>query len=100
MVSHCYGYSSTASCSTADIFANADLLTDIHNAPNPIWVRCNAGRIQLTQQGYFGNYPYPVWYNPKGVANILSLYNVTKHYRVTANGQLEEPCHHYSQKRW
>ena len=71
------------SCSTADIFANANLLSDIHHAPNPIWVRCNAGRIQLTQQGYFGNYPYPVWYNPKGVANILSLYNVTKHYRVT-----------------
>jgi hypothetical protein len=23
-----------------------------------------------------------VWYNPKGVANILSLYVVKKHYRV------------------
>jgi hypothetical protein len=42
----------------------------------------HAGRIQLTQQGYFGNYPYPVWYNPKGVANILSLDSVSKHYWV------------------
>jgi hypothetical protein len=71
-------------CSTTDIFANASLLSGLHIARTPsIWVRCNAGRIQLTEQGYFGNYPYPVWYNPKGVANILSLANVTKHYRVT-----------------
>ena len=71
------------SCSTTDIFASASLLTNIHVAPQPIWVRCNAGRIQLTHQGCFGSYPYPVWYNPRGVANILSLANVTKHYRVT-----------------
>jgi hypothetical protein len=37
----------------------------------------------LTDQGYLGDYPYPVWYNPKGVTNILSLNNVAKHYRVT-----------------
>ena len=43
------------SCSTTDIFANASLLSNIHDAPKPIWVRCNAGRIQLTQHGYFGN---------------------------------------------
>jgi hypothetical protein len=80
------------SCSTANIFANADLLTNIHDAPNPIWVRCNAGRIQLTQQGYFGNYPYPVWYNPKGVANILSLNNVAQHYRVTMDTTHNSPA--------
>jgi hypothetical protein len=71
------------SCSTTDIFANPSLLTNVHKASTPIWVRCNAGRIELTEQGYFGNYPHPVWYNPKGVANILSLANVTKYYRVT-----------------
>ena len=88
------------SCSTADIFANADLLTDIHDVPNPIWVRCNAGRIQLTQQGYFGNYPYPVWYNPKGVANILSLNNVAQHYRITMDTMHNPGGHSCSQKRW
>ena len=71
------------SCSTTDIFANASLLRDIQSAPTPVWIRCNAGRVKLTQQGMFGNYPHPVWYNPKGVANILSLANVTKNYRVT-----------------
>ena len=35
------------------------------------------------QQGRLGNFPEPVWYNPKGVANILSLNSVKKYYRVT-----------------
>jgi len=41
-------------CSTADTFANSDLLNDIHDVPTPIWVCCNAGRIKLTKHGYFG----------------------------------------------
>jgi hypothetical protein len=71
------------SCSTTDIVANVELLNDVHQAATPTWVRCNAGRVQLTQQGYLGDYPYPVWYNPKGVANILLLNNVTNHFRIT-----------------
>jgi hypothetical protein len=39
------------------------------------------GRIKLTKQGYLGEYPFPVWYNPDGVAN--SLFNVSRSYRVT-----------------
>jgi len=46
-------------------------------------VRCNAGVRTTNQQGRLGNFPEPVWYNPKGVANILSLNSVKKHYRVT-----------------
>jgi hypothetical protein len=59
------------SCSITDIFVKADLLSDIQDASHPIWVQCNAGCIQLTKYGKFGNYPYHVWYNPDGVANIL-----------------------------
>jgi hypothetical protein len=33
--------------------------------------------------GRFGDFPEPVWYNPNGVANILSLYIMTKYYQVT-----------------
>lgn len=29
-----------------------------------------------------GDFPEPVWYNPKGVANIMSLFVVKKYYRV------------------
>jgi hypothetical protein len=37
------------SCSTVDIVSNVDLLTDLHPADTPTWVRCNARRVQLTQ---------------------------------------------------
>jgi hypothetical protein len=73
------------SCSTTDIFANANLLSDIQDAPHPIWVQCNAGRIQLTKYGKFGDYPYHVWYNSDGVANILSLYHVMRQYCVSTD---------------
>jgi hypothetical protein len=38
--------------------------------------------VQLDHQGYLGDYPYPVWYNPNGMANILSLSNMADNYRV------------------
>jgi hypothetical protein len=75
------------SCLTVDIVSNADLLHDIHRVDCPALVRCNAGRVRLDYQGYFGDYPYPVWYNPNGVANILSLNNVASNYRVTMDSK-------------
>jgi hypothetical protein len=33
-------------------------------------------------KGWMGDFPEPVWYNPKGVANIMSLFVVKKYYRV------------------
>jgi hypothetical protein len=32
---------------------------------------------------WLGDYPERVWFNPHGIANILSLDNVSQHYRVT-----------------
>jgi hypothetical protein len=63
------------SCSTIDIVSNASLLRNIHSVECP-----NAGQVQLDHQGYLGDYPYPVWYSPEGVANILSLNNVASKY--------------------
>lgn len=71
------------SCSTIDIVANPQVLHDVYPADAPTWVRCNAGRVKLTHQEYLGDYPCPVWYNPKGIANILSLNNLSKTYCVT-----------------
>ena len=31
------------------------------------------------------DYPDPVWYAPDGIANVLSLSKVEKHYKVTFN---------------
>jgi hypothetical protein len=69
--------------STTDIISNPKLLHDIQDATKPIWIGSIAGRINLTKQGYLGEYPFPVWYNPDGVANILSLFNVLRSNRVT-----------------
>lgn len=50
-------------------------------------VRCNAGIVGLGMKGYFGNYPHPVWFNPDGIANILSFRDVSKNYRVVFDNQ-------------
>ena len=39
--------------------------------------------------GYLGTYPEPVWYNPGGVANILSQNNVAQHFQLTMDTQVE-----------
>ena len=54
---------------------------------HPITVRCNAGTITLNQKGYFGTYPEAMWYNPNGIANIISLSNAAKYYPITLNNQ-------------
>ena len=76
--------------STASIFSNSRLLHDIHEAERPLIVRCNAGTVRLTHQGYFGSYPVPVWYNPSGIANILSKFEVAKHYEVSYHNRTSD----------
>ena len=71
------------SCSSVNLICNSDLLHDIVTVDWHMRVRCNAGVRTTNQQGRLGSFPEPVWYNPKGVTNILSLNSVKKHYRVT-----------------
>ena len=68
------------SCSTASLIMNKALLHDIHTVETSISIRCNAGTITMNQKGYLGDYPTLVWYNPKGIANILSMQDVAQHY--------------------
>ncbi|KAG7374846.1 reverse transcriptase RNA-dependent DNA polymerase [Nitzschia inconspicua] len=76
------------SCSSVDIVSNPDLLRDIHQVDTPLVLHCNAGSVTLTHQGYLEGYPEPVWYYPDGIANILSLRNLTKHYRISMDSSL------------
>jgi hypothetical protein len=46
-------------------------------------VRCNLGIQTTNKMGYLGSFPKPVWYDPKGIANIMSLFVVQKFYCVT-----------------
>lgn len=43
-------------------------------------IRCNAGWSYTTQMGEMSSYPGEIWYNPDGIANILLLANVSKHF--------------------
>jgi hypothetical protein len=45
-------------------------------------VRCNAGWTITNQIGQLPGYPGKVWYNPDGVANILSLADAEQYFRV------------------
>ena len=52
-----------------------------------ISVHCNAGVTHTNKIGDLPGYSDPVWYNPKGIANILSLGLVQKNHPVTYNSQ-------------
>ena len=75
------------SCSTVDIISSSNLLHGIHRVSPPIRIRCNAGITTLNQMGYLGDYPHPVWFNPDGGANIMSMYNITQQYHLSMDSQ-------------
>jgi hypothetical protein len=71
--------------STVDVFCNPDLLKDIRTTKRSMTIRCNAGVTRTNMIGRMDGYPGEIWYNPSGIANILSLSNVTKHFPVSYN---------------
>jgi uncharacterized membrane protein YgcG len=68
------------SCSSVNMVSNEELLHDITPVETPINVHCNAGTVSVNRNGLLGDYPERVWFNPHGIANILSLDNVSQHY--------------------
>jgi hypothetical protein len=52
-------------------------------------IRCNAGVTRTNMVGDLEGYG-TVWYNPKGIANILSLSQVEKKHRVTYDSSAEK----------
>ena len=69
--------------STDHIFCNPALLTDIQPSPDGEVLRLHTsgGTLDTREQGLFGD--FRVWYNPKCLANVLSLALVTDQFRVT-----------------
>jgi hypothetical protein len=76
--------------STVDVFANGDLMRDIHTTTRSMTIRCNAGVTRTNMIGRVEGYPGEVWYNPNGIANILSLSNVTKYFPVSYDSRDNE----------
>ena len=67
---------------TINIFCNKDLLRDVHKVGRRMRVQCNAGWTVTDLIGRLQGYPGEVWYNPNGIANILSLSDTTKYFCV------------------
>ena len=68
-----------------NLISDKDLLTVIHPVPHSLQVRCNVGSVINDHQGYLSSYPKPVWFNPEGIANFMSLHNIQQYYQVILN---------------
>ena len=68
--------------STVDIFCNPCLLKNIRRSSEGMRVHCNAGSRLTNLIGDLPGYG-TVWYDPKAIANILSLQRVRDHYHIT-----------------
>jgi hypothetical protein len=82
--------------STVDVFANGDMLEDIHQVDDQMVIASNGGSNMTSEMGVLPGYG-PVWYDPNGIANIVSLSRVREKYRVIQ----QQPEHiHGHQARW
>jgi hypothetical protein len=84
--------------STVDVFANRKLLKNIRTTERTMNIRCNAGVSRTNMVGDLPGYG-EVWYNPEGIANILSLSQVKK---KTSRDVRQQPgtTVQSSQERW
>ena len=68
--------------STVDIFCNPDLLQNIRRTSEGMRIHCNAGSRLTNLIGDLPGYG-TVWYDPKAIANILSLRQVQDRYHIS-----------------
>jgi hypothetical protein len=67
--------------STVHLFFQPEHVANIRTATHPIKVHCNKGTMDTTQEADFGD--TPVYFNPRGIANVLSLYQLGQKFQVT-----------------
>lgn len=68
--------------SNVDVFCNGSMLTNIHESLQTMRINSHGGAWTTNQQGFLPGYGN-VWYDPNGIANILSLSHVKSRFRVT-----------------
>jgi len=68
-------------CSTVKAFKADKYLQGIKTVRNGIRINCNAGAVMTNELGSFGS--LNVWYIPNVIANIFSMHELEKHYRIT-----------------
>ena len=74
--------------SNVDAVSNRKLLRNIRKAEKMLRIFCNAGSTTTDLIGDLPGYG-TVWYLPNGIANILSLANVTDNFRVTLDSSVD-----------
>jgi hypothetical protein len=68
--------------STADVFCNPKLLDNIRKVNKVMNINCNAGVTRTDMVGHLPGHG-EVWFNKRGIANILSLSRMEKKHRIT-----------------
>ena len=68
-------------CSTVTAFKSKEYLNDIHSVKRGVKINCNLGVMRTNQVGSYGS--MNVWYIPDGIANIFSMNELEKKYRIT-----------------
>jgi Zinc knuckle len=85
--------------STADVFCNASLLSNIREGLGSMTIHCNAGTVKTTTIGNLPSYD-PVWYHSSGIANILSLSLVISKGLVTYGYGIFQNSKSQTELRW
>jgi hypothetical protein len=81
---------------TVTAFKSEKYLKGIKTMDHGINVICNPGVVVTNKMGSFGG--LNVWYIPSGIANILSIHKLKKHYRITY-GNWEGHCGSHAKGR-
>jgi hypothetical protein len=67
--------------SRVHLFSQPEHVANIRPAVNPIKVHCNKSFMDTTQEADFGD--TPVYFDARGIANVLSLYQLGQYFQVT-----------------
>jgi len=81
------------SCLTVNLISNCEMLGHVHWVHPLLRVQCNDGIKLLSLMASFGDFSEPDWFDPEGVANILSLHTASKYYAVTYDSRLDNVFH-------
>ena len=74
--------------STADVYSNARILTNIRDIKCILLLDLNAGKNLVTQKGDLKGYG-TILYHPGGISKILYLNSVQKKYRMNYDSSLK-----------
>jgi hypothetical protein len=68
-------------CFMITTFKNGKYLKGVKKVQEGIKINCNAGSVTTNLRGSYGR--LKVWYLPKGIANIFSMHELKRLYRIT-----------------